>query len=106
MHPAPQEQKRHHRRKFSLDHPPPMKRETYWRSIHMLNFTYEDDIKIKNKHVAGISRTFYLSTETISRPPQSCETIPLNQRLIDDKTGRFIKYRYMMVWYGLLSRCN
>jgi hypothetical protein len=36
----------------------------------MLNFTYEDHIKIKNKHVAGISRTFYLSTETISRPPQ------------------------------------
>jgi hypothetical protein len=45
----------------------------------MLNFTYEDNIKIKNKHAAGISRTFYLSTETISRPPQSRETIPLKQ---------------------------
>jgi hypothetical protein len=26
----------------------------------MVNFTYEDGIKIKNKHVAGISRTYYL----------------------------------------------
>jgi hypothetical protein len=25
---------------------------------HVSNFTYEDDIKIKNKHVAGIPRTF------------------------------------------------
>jgi hypothetical protein len=44
---------------------------------YMLNFSYEDDIKIKNKHVVGVSRTFYLSTETISRPPQSEATIPL-----------------------------
>jgi hypothetical protein len=44
----------------------------------MFNFTYEDDIKIKSKHVAGISRTFHLSIETLSRPPQSRETIPLN----------------------------
>jgi hypothetical protein len=68
------------RSKFSPVHPPPRRRETkkrYWRSIHMLNFTYEDDIKIKNKHVTGISRNFYLSTETISRPPQSRETIAL-----------------------------
>jgi hypothetical protein len=43
----------------------------------MLIFTYEDNVKIKNKHVAGISRTIYLSTETISSPPQACETIPL-----------------------------
>jgi hypothetical protein len=43
----------------------------------MLNFTYEDKIKIKNKLVAGISKTFYVSIETISRPPQSRETIPL-----------------------------
>jgi hypothetical protein len=43
----------------------------------MLNFTYEEDIKIKNKYVAGISGTFYLSTETISRPHQSRVTIPL-----------------------------
>jgi hypothetical protein len=43
----------------------------------MLNVTYEDDFKIKNKHVTGISTTFYLSTETISSPPQSHETIPL-----------------------------
>jgi hypothetical protein len=26
----------------------------------MLNFTHEDDIKIKNKHVAGISRAFFI----------------------------------------------
>jgi hypothetical protein len=43
----------------------------------MLNFTYEDDVKIKNKHVAGVSRTYYLSIETISRPPQSRDTIHL-----------------------------
>jgi hypothetical protein len=30
--------------------------------LHMLDFSYEDDIKIKNKHDAGISRTLYLST--------------------------------------------
>jgi hypothetical protein len=47
------------------------------KSSHMLNFTYEDDLKLKKKHVAGVSRTFYLSTEAISRPPQSRETIPL-----------------------------
>jgi hypothetical protein len=67
---------------FSPDHPPPRRREMYRRSIHMLNCTYEDDIKIKKKHVAGISRTFYLSTETISRLPQSRETIPLTISLI------------------------
>jgi hypothetical protein len=44
----------------------------------MLNFTYEDNIKIKNKHFLGISITFYLPIETISRPPQFCETIPSN----------------------------
>jgi hypothetical protein len=60
-------------------HPPPRRREAYRRSIHMLNFTYEDDIKIKYKQVSVISRTYYryLSKETISRPPQSRETIPL-----------------------------
>jgi hypothetical protein len=31
---------------------------------YKLNFTYEDAIKIKNKHDAVISRTFYLSIET------------------------------------------
>jgi hypothetical protein len=46
----------------------------------MLNFTYEDDVKIKNNHVAGVARTYYLSIETISRPPQSRETIPLKIR--------------------------
>jgi hypothetical protein len=53
------------------DRPPPRRRETYRyrRSLHMLIFTYEDDIKIKNYHVEVISRTFYLSTETISRLP-------------------------------------
>jgi hypothetical protein len=62
---------------FTPNHPPLKRRETYRRSIHMSNFTYEDDIKIKNKHVAEISMTFYLSIETISSPPQSRETIPL-----------------------------
>jgi hypothetical protein len=45
----------------------------------MLNFTYEFDIEIKNKNVARISLTFYLPIETISRPSQSCETIPLKE---------------------------
>jgi hypothetical protein len=35
-------------------------------------------LKLKKKHVAGVSRTFYLSTETNIRPPQSRETIPLS----------------------------
>jgi hypothetical protein len=49
-----------------------------WRlSIHMLNFTSEDDFKIENKYVADISRTLNLSTDTISGPPQSRETITL-----------------------------
>jgi hypothetical protein len=43
----------------------------------MSKLTCEDEIKIKNKYVAGISRTFYLSIETINRPPQFRETIPL-----------------------------
>jgi hypothetical protein len=51
---------------FSPDHPPPRRRETYRPSIHMLNFTNEDDNYIKNKHVLGISRTYYLSIQTIS----------------------------------------
>jgi hypothetical protein len=45
----------------------------------MLNFTCEDDIKIKYKQAAGISRAYYLSKETNSRPPQSFETIPLSK---------------------------
>jgi hypothetical protein len=45
---------------------------------YMLNFTYEDDTKIKNKHVTGISRTYYISIQSISRPTQSRETIPLS----------------------------
>jgi hypothetical protein len=53
----------------------------------MLNFTYEDELKIKNKHVAGVSKTFYLSTETISRPPQTRETIPLNLFLMNGGFG-------------------
>jgi hypothetical protein len=57
----------------------------------MFNFTYEDDIKIKNKHVAGISRTFYLSIETISRPPRSRETIPL--RIKNTQVGHYILNR-------------
>jgi hypothetical protein len=47
------------------------------RNIHTLNFTREDAIKIKYYQVVGISRTYYLSIETISRPPQSRETVPL-----------------------------
>jgi hypothetical protein len=63
------------------------------------NFTYEDDIKIENKHVAGILRTFYLSTETISRPPQSRETIPLKQEWekIKFKKVVFIKFKQTLI---------
>jgi hypothetical protein len=65
----------------------------------MLNFTYEDDIEIKNKHVAGVSRTFYLSTESISRPPQSRETIPLNTRSpVQKYTENIQKYWRTLVW--------
>jgi hypothetical protein len=42
--------------------------------------TYEDDSRIKNKYAACIFETFYLSTETISRPPISRETIPLAEK--------------------------
>jgi hypothetical protein len=62
---------------FSPGHPSSRRSETYRPSIHTLNFTYEDDHKIKFKYFAGTSRTICLSTETISRPPQSCETISL-----------------------------
>jgi hypothetical protein len=47
----------------------------------MLHFTFEEDFKIKNKYVAGISRTICLSTQTINRPPQSRETVPLGEFL-------------------------
>jgi hypothetical protein len=73
----PAEHKRRLRSNFSGDHPPLRRRNTYRPCTHVSNFTYEDDIKIKNKNLAGIPRPFYLSTETISRPPQSRETIPL-----------------------------
>jgi hypothetical protein len=46
----------------------------------MLNFVYEDYIKIRNKYFLAISRILlyvYLSKKTISRPPQSHETILL-----------------------------
>jgi hypothetical protein len=46
-----------------------------------VEFTYEDDIENKNKYVAGTSRTICVSSETINRPPQSRETIPLNTKL-------------------------
>jgi hypothetical protein len=48
----------------------------------MINFTYEDDIEIKNKHVAGISITFYLPIEAFRRPPQSRETIHSSSKFI------------------------
>jgi hypothetical protein len=43
---------------FSPGHPPTRRRETSPAKNTHFNFTYEDDIKIKNKLVAGISRTF------------------------------------------------
>jgi hypothetical protein len=57
-----------------------MRRRKY---IHMLNFEYEDDIRIKNKYFATIYYigTSYLSNKTINRPPQSHETIPLRHIL-------------------------
>jgi hypothetical protein len=48
----------------------------------MVNFEYEGDIKMKNKYLAAISigeHICLVSTATISRPPQSRETIPLNR---------------------------
>jgi hypothetical protein len=48
----------------------------------MLNVTNEDDIQIKYKHVTGISRTYYLPIQNISRPPQSRETIPLKAEMV------------------------
>jgi hypothetical protein len=47
--------------------------------IFITSFKYEEEIKIKYKQVAGISRTYYqpISVETISRSPQSRKTIPL-----------------------------
>jgi hypothetical protein len=44
----------------------------------MFNFNYEDGFKINYKYFPAISRALYLSTETISRPPQFHETIPLS----------------------------
>jgi hypothetical protein len=44
----------------------------------MSNFINEDGFKINNKYFPAIS---YLSTETISRPSQSHETIPLTNGL-------------------------
>jgi hypothetical protein len=47
---------------FSPVHPPPRRREAYWPSIHMLNFTNEDDLITKIKYGVGTSRTINLST--------------------------------------------
>jgi hypothetical protein len=43
-----------------------------------VQFRYEDGFKINNKYFPAISRTQYFSTETISRPLQFHETIPLS----------------------------
>jgi hypothetical protein len=56
---------------FAPRHVPPY-------GINMFNFNYEDGFKINYKYFSAISRALYLSTETISRPPQFHETIPLN----------------------------
>jgi hypothetical protein len=50
--------------------------------INMLNFRYEDGVKINNNYFPALSRELSLSTETISKPPQSHETIPLKQNFI------------------------
>jgi hypothetical protein len=44
----------------------------------MFNFRYEDGFKISKTYFPAISRKLYLSTETISKPSQSHETIPLS----------------------------
>jgi hypothetical protein len=49
--------------------------------MHMLNFKYEGDIKIKNNYDAGISETLNLSIGIISRPPQSRETISIMAKI-------------------------
>jgi hypothetical protein len=46
----------------------------------MFNFIYEDGFKINNNYFPAISRVLYLSTETISKPIKSHETIPLNKK--------------------------
>jgi hypothetical protein len=51
--------------------------------INILNFKYEDDIKIYDKYFPAIFRILYLSSETISRPPQSHATIPLKGKNAD-----------------------
>jgi hypothetical protein len=64
----------------------------------MLHFTYEDDIEIKNKHVAGISITFYLPMERISRPPQSRETIPLRGALCLTEADAVCRLNYIKMY--------
>jgi hypothetical protein len=51
--------------------PPPVPQEHSWylQRMYFLNLIYEDDIKIVNKYVAGLSRTIFLYTKTTSRPP-------------------------------------
>jgi hypothetical protein len=64
-----------HRKSTLLPGKPLLKRGVHfqmsrWHSMHLLNFEYENAIKLKNKWLAAISRTLNLSTDTISRPPQ------------------------------------
>jgi hypothetical protein len=88
----------------SPGHPPPRRREKYGRSMHVLNFTYEDNIKIKYKQAAGISRTYYLSKETISRPLQSRETIPLSQPIVEEFYISIIFYIKVWFYGNLIQR--
>jgi hypothetical protein len=48
---------------------------------YMLNFVHADNIKIRKKYYPAISWVLYLSKKTISRSPQSHETIPLTSKM-------------------------
>jgi hypothetical protein len=67
--------------------------------ISISNFRHEDGFKINNKYFPAISRTLYLSTETISRPQQSHETIPLKEGFNDFQNLSFKSYDF--VTWGL-----
>jgi hypothetical protein len=67
---------------------------------NMFNFRYEDGFKINNNYFLAITRILYLSTETISKPPQSHETIPFNHIIF------MIMYLVLDVKYIMLTKIH
>jgi hypothetical protein len=63
---------------------PPLKRRLQPRTSRLqdtiLNFKYYISFKIKNIYDPVLSRILFQSNKTISRPPQSLETIPFKQK--------------------------